>query len=84
MVISEGVYLKLTGYIFAVEGVVSKLGDNVRMPLPLDVVHSGRTTTKESGCSLMRVDSGTRRTLEGGVGCGEENARNIAWKSDMG
>lgn len=43
VVMSAGVYRRLIGKIFAVEGAVRSDVLNGRMPLPLVVVHSGNT-----------------------------------------
>ena len=60
------------------------LGENRKIPRPLDVVHSGRTTTAESGCSFKSFDKGTKRAPRGGVIIGATSARYMAWKSEMG
>lgn len=45
VVISGAVYLRLTGNTFVFRGAVRRLGPRGKMPLPLVVVHSGKTTT---------------------------------------
>lgn len=44
MVMSAGVYLRLMGKIFDVEGTVKSEGLNGRIPRPFVVEHSGKTT----------------------------------------
>lgn len=55
VVTSGGVYRRLIGNILVPGGVVSRLGLNGRIPLPLVVVHSGKTTITLFGCSLTSV-----------------------------
>ena len=84
MVASAGEYRRLTGNIFVFGGVLRMLGDSERIPRPLEVVHSGRTTTAESGFSLRTVDKGTRRAPLGGITCGKRRARSMAWNREIG
>lgn len=83
VVTSLGVYLRLTGNIFVFGGAVRREGLKRRMPRPLVVVHSGRTTMLESGFSRTSVERGTRRAFGGGVRCGGSSARSIAWNREM-
>lgn len=59
------------------------LGESVRMPLPFDAVHSGKTTIAESGFSCRSVESGIRRADGEGASAGGDRARNMAWTREM-
>lgn len=84
MVISEGVYLKLTGKTLVRGGVDSRHGLRGRMPLPLLVVHSGKTTTTLFRFCFTNVSRSTRVAPLGGVVWGWRNALIAACSSDTG
>lgn len=84
VVTSAGVYLRLTGNTLVFASIFRILGESGKMPLPLDVVHSGNTTTDESGLSLINFDSGTNLAPGGGTVIGAVRARQMAWNNDIG
>lgn len=55
VVMSPGVYRRLTGKILAPIGAPKRLGLNSNMPLPFVVVVSGKTTTTLLGLAFINV-----------------------------
>ena len=84
VVISAGVYRRLTGKIFVLGGAVSRLGLKGKIPRPFVVVHSGKTTTGRSGLSLSILERSTSSAEGEGCKVGGRKARSMAWKSDIG
>jgi len=60
-----------------------RLGLKGSMPLPLVVVHSGKTTITRFGCSTTSVFRSVSFVPGGGYSSGGDNARKMAPKSDM-
>src|SRR6266536_2002316 len=83
VIISVGEYRRLIGKIFVLGWVVRRLGLNGRMPLPLVVVHSGKTTMHLFGCSSRSVFRSVIFAPFDGYSCGFERARSIAPKSEV-
>lgn len=81
--ISGAVYLKLMGKIFVFAPTVSREGVKGRIPRPLVVVHSGKTTMGWFGYCFSRAVRGTRDAFVGGWGCGEEKARRMACRREI-
>jgi hypothetical protein len=73
----------LTGNIFVLEGAVRRLELKGSIARPLDVVHSGSTTTEESGFSFNRADRVTSLAFLGGAVCGRMRALRIAWRREI-
>jgi hypothetical protein len=84
VVTSAGVYLKLTGKTLVLGGVVKRLGLIGKMPLPLEVVHSGKTTRMLLGLLLSNVSMSTNFAFSGGFTFGCVNDRQTAVKRDIG
>jgi hypothetical protein len=70
VVMSPGVYRRLIGNIFVVDGAVSSDGLKASIPLPFVVVHSGKTTITRFGCCLSSDWRSTSLLLAGGSLCG--------------
>lgn len=83
VVISGAVYLKLMGKIFVFAPTVRSEGAKGRIPRPLVVVHSGKTTMGWFAYCFSSEVRGTREALRGGWGCGEEKARRMACRREM-
>ncbi len=84
VVTSEGVYLRLSGNTFVRAGVVARLGLMGRIPRPLEVVHSGKTTAMRVGFCLRNVSMSTTVALSEGLALGWQKARQTMVKSDTG
>lgn len=65
-------------------GTVNKDGLMGKIPRPLDVVHSGNTTTIRLGFCLIYVSKSTNLARIDGLSLGYENARQTAVKRDIG
>jgi len=76
------VYRRQTGNILADGGALRRLGEKANTPLPLEVVHSGKTTIVRPGFSLIREEIVTNRAPRGAAS-GAESARSMARKSDI-
>lgn len=83
VVMSGGVYLRLIGKIFALDGAVNKELLKGNIPRPFVVVHSGKTATTLSGFCRSIVRISTSFALEGGSCCGYWKARNMDCISEM-
>ena len=83
VVMSGGVYRRLIGNILVFGGVVRRLGLNGKIPLPLVVVHSGKTTITLSGCSVTSVFRSVIFAFLRGYSCGFRSARRIAPRREM-
>lgn len=70
VVMSPGVYRRLIGNIFVVDGAVSSDGLKASIPLPFVVVHSGKMTSTRFGCCLSSDCRSVSLTLAGGSICG--------------
>jgi hypothetical protein len=82
VVTSAGVYRRQTGNILADGGALRRPGEKAKTPRPLEVVHSGKTTTVRLGFSLM-MEARVTRDAPRGVVSGSESARSMARKSDI-
>ncbi len=67
---SPGVYRRLIGNIFVVDGAVSSDGLKAGIPLPFVVVHSGKTTTTRFGYCASSDCKSVSLALAGGSYCG--------------
>jgi len=80
---SGGEYRKLIGNIFVPGEAVKRLGLNGKIPLPLVVVHSGKTTIHLCGCCSINVPRSSIFAPLGGYSCGFDKARKIAPSNEM-